>query len=420
MSAPSHRSGLTLALGTLLHAFTHAYQSLLIPLYILVTADLRLPGLRPVTLIVAAYNAVYFLLSYPAGILTDCCNRKALLGIGLLGNAAAIGLMGATHQYGALLAMGIAAGLFGTLFHPAANALMSAHYPRSPGMALGIMGIGSGIGFFVGSQYSGWRAETARRGWLGMSNWQLPCAEMALAGLIVGVAFLFLAREVEHGSSQRPRAAMGSRLRWRTLAISGILGWRDFAGVATSSLVSIYLQQAHGYDARQTGWILGAMGLISIAATPLAVWATSGRRRLSGLAAVVIGGGLTLIAVPHLGIAWLLTVLGIFQVFHLGSYAISEVSLVERVDGAVRGRVIGLYLTICGTMGSLAPWAVGWWADHAGAQVYRQSAYSAVFSIMGGMMIFASLAVRLIARIGSAQELSTGEAMKIAESEPAV
>ena len=186
--------GLTLGLAAVLHAFTHAYQSVLVPLYILMVADLKLPGVRSAALVVAVYGAVYFLLSYPAGVLADRLNRKVLLGVGLVGNALAIGLMGLTHQYWAILALAVAAGMFGTLFHPAANALMSAHYPKSPGMALGMLGIGSGIGFFFGSQYAGWRAETVTHTWLGTANWQAPCVEMGLAGIGVGLIFLVLAR----------------------------------------------------------------------------------------------------------------------------------------------------------------------------------------------------------------------------------
>ena len=38
------------------------------------------------------------------------------------------------------MAFGVLAGLFGTLFHPAANALGPAHYPKSPGMDALVLG----------------------------------------------------------------------------------------------------------------------------------------------------------------------------------------------------------------------------------------------------------------------------------------
>src|SRR5688572_24251073 len=155
------RSHATLALCTVLHAFTHAYGTMLVPLYLLVVADLKLPGVSYASAIVTIYGLVYCLGSFPAGVMADRCNRKALLGIGLIGNALAIAAMGITRRYELLMLAGVLAGIFGTLFHPAANALATAHYPKSPGMAIGVLGMGAGIGFFAGPQYAGWRAQLA-------------------------------------------------------------------------------------------------------------------------------------------------------------------------------------------------------------------------------------------------------------------
>lgn len=247
------RRHLTLALCTLLHAFTHAYHIVLVPLYLLICADLGLSRVKLATLVVTVYAGVYCLLSYPAGILTDRLNRKMLLGVGLIGNAIAIGLMGVANDYWMLVALGIMAGVFGSVFHPAANALAAAHYPRNPGSALGILGIGTGIGFFCGAQYSGWRAQNPGAFWPA-AGWQVPCIELGLAGLLVGVLFLFLAAEAPHAESARRAAApLGPGLRRKAVGIALLVGLRDFAGGATISLLSIYLQKAHGYTVKQTG-----------------------------------------------------------------------------------------------------------------------------------------------------------------------
>ena len=79
------RSHLTLILCTVLHAFTHAYGAMLVPLYLLMVRDLKLPGVSRASLIVTVSAVVYCLVSYMPGILADRFNRKALLGIGLLG-----------------------------------------------------------------------------------------------------------------------------------------------------------------------------------------------------------------------------------------------------------------------------------------------------------------------------------------------
>src|SRR5687768_3367855 len=163
------RSRTTLLLCTLLHAFTHAYGTILVPLYLLMVTDLKLQGVWQASLIVTVYGLVYCIVSYGAGVLADRVDRKFLLGVGLIGNAIAITLMGLTKHYELLVALGIVAGLFGSLFHPAANALVPSHFPKSPGMAIGILGCGAGLGFFAGPQFAGWRAETAA--------WQLRSEE---------------------------------------------------------------------------------------------------------------------------------------------------------------------------------------------------------------------------------------------------
>src|SRR5438552_5031279 len=220
------RSHVTVALCTLVDALTHAYGTLLVPLYLLVVRDLNLGGVKSVSFIVTIYGFVYCLCSYGAGVLADKYNRKALLGVGLLGNALAVTAMGLTRQYEWLVAWGVVGGLFGTLFHPAANALVPAHYPKSPGMAIGLLGIGSGIGFYAGPQYAGWRAQGATWHLAHIADWQRPFVESGLAGLVIGIIFLFVAKEVQRRASTRDSTShpTGKALALRIFTISLILG----------------------------------------------------------------------------------------------------------------------------------------------------------------------------------------------------
>jgi MFS family permease len=402
-TAGDPRSILTLALCTLLHGFTHAYGTLLVPLYLLIVADLKLGGIKGASLIVTVYGLVYCFGSYAAGVVADRANRKTLLGLGLLGNAGAVLLMGLTRRYEALLALAVLAGVAGTFFHPAANALVPAHFPKAPGMAIGLLGMGSGLGFFVGPQYAGWRAQTA--GWhLGqMANWQRPCVELGAAGLIVGAVFMMLAREAPRSEpSHRPGRSAGlpKGMPLRIAAIGGILGCRDFAGVAGLSLASIYLQKAHGLNAARTGLIVGQMMLLSVLVNPLAVFLTPGNRRLPALAAVLLAGAVTASFIPYAPLRYALVVLCTFQTFQLGSYAVSDAAMLERVSASVRGRVVGLFLMIAGTFSSTGPWVMGWWTDRLGARATDPHAYGPLFGSLGIMMAVATISAPIIARLG--------------------
>jgi MFS family permease len=403
---PTFRSHVTLFLCMILHAFTHAFGTLLVPLYLLMQSDLRLRGVSYASAVVTVYGIVYCAMSFVAGEMADRYNRKMLLGIGLIGNALAITAMGLTRQYELIMMFGVLAGLFGTLFHPAANALVPAHYPRSPGMAIGLLGIGSGIGFFAGPQFAGWRAQSADWTFGAVANWQKPLIEAGVAGAVIGVIFLLVAREVgwhvvpRGGQKRQP---LDPRLRKNVRNLAFVLGCRDFAGLATISLASIYLQKAHGLDAKRTGFIVGVMMLTSIVINPFMVYFSPGRRRLPMLAAVLVLGGLVVAVTPLVPLRYVLGVLMTFMVFQLGSYALSDAAMLERVAPQVRGRVVGLFLTIAGTASSTAPFVMGYWTDRLGDRAAQPHAYLPLFATLGVLMILAAACPPLIARLGNVE-----------------
>ena len=127
-------------------------------------------------------------------------------------------------------------------------------------------------------------------------------------------------------------------------------------------------------------------------------------RRLRALAGILVSGGLVLATVPWAATAWLLPVLMCFQALHLGSYAVGEAALLERVGPNDRGRVVGLFIGLAGTIASSAAWAMGRWTDSLGAAAQLRDSYYLPFAAMGGLMMLASLAMALIARLGPASE----------------
>jgi len=408
-SLPTVRSHVTLVLCMVLHGFTHAYGTMLVPLYLLVVQDFQLSGVKRAALVVTIYGVVYCLGSYAAGVLADRFDRRLLLGIGLIGNALAIIGMGLTRQYEMLVLLAVCAGVFGTLFHPAANALIPAHYPKSPGMAIGLLGIGSGLGFFAGPQFAGWRAESATWTFGLVADWQRPLVEAGVVGLLFGFIFLLVAREARptRRAADGPRGRgepLGPTLRARTIAIASVLGCRDFAGVATITLASIYLQKAHGLSVKQTGFILGTMMLLSTVVNPLAVYLTPGKRRLPALSVILIASAGVIALTPHVRLALVLPVLTLFQTLQLSSYAISDAAMLERVDPNHRGRIIGLFLTIAGTGASMSPWVMGFWTDMLGVRATVPEGYALPFASLGMLMLIASASTPLIARLGKAHE----------------
>ena len=139
---------------------------------------------------------------------------------------------------------------------------------------------------------------------------------------------------------------------------------RDFAGVAGLSLAAIYVRNVFHFTVAQAGLFVGVMMLTSVVVNPLCVLITSGNRRLPGLSIMLVFGGVAVATVPFWPMHAALIVMCLFQTAQLGSYAISDAAMLRTgVHTDVRGRVVGLFLLIAGTVGALGPWVVGFWVD---------------------------------------------------------
>jgi MFS family permease len=402
-SSANFRSHVTLALSTVLHLFTHAYGVMLVPLYLLMVNDLHLKGVSAAALVVTVYGVTYNLFSFTAGKLADGYDRRVLLSIGLLGNSVAIVLMGMTHHYWMIMLLSVMAGLFGTLFHPAANALVSAHYPASPGMAIGLLGIGSGLGFYIGPRFAGWRADLPAPMYLHIAAWQRPLVELGALGVITAVLYLLFAKETARiQKTRRAHVELGRNLRRKMMWISLTLGCRDFAGVSAVSLIGIFLQKARGMDARETGRFVGVMMLGSMIVNPLLVYFSPHRRRLPVLVALLIGSGIMLVAIPFTPLVVTLVALAIFEALHLGCYAVGDAAMLERVPDQLRGRLTGMFLALAGTVASLGPWVVGFFSDRLGAHGTEPHAYVPLFACNGALLLVAVSSIPIISRLGSA------------------
>ena len=172
----------------------------------------------------------------------------------------------------------------------------------------------------------------------------------------------------------------------------------------------IYLLRAHGLDAKRTGFIVGAMMLVSVIVNPLFVYFSGGRRRLPTLSAMLVLGGLVVMTLPMWPLAGVLPVMCLFQTFQLGSYAVSDAATLERVPANVRGRVVGLFLLFAGTFASTGPWVMGAWTDWLGERAHEPMAYLPLFGTLGALMVLAAFSTPLIARLG-VQDQGAIEAM---------
>jgi MFS transporter, FSR family, fosmidomycin resistance protein len=384
MTSPSHQQHRqrTLALCTVLHAFTHVYQVALLPLYFLIQKDLGLARVEQATFLVTALMISYFAPSFFMGIMADYWSRKKILAWGLAINGLGFIALSQAKTYSAALLCMIVAGIGGSFFHPAATALVVRLFPGTAGKALGFLGIGAGVGFFAGPIYCGWRASTA--------GWRAPLLELGILGVITAAIFAFLADDeapVAHGA-EPPRERMFASVHVWVAFIAAALAFslRDFTGSSMGSLGSLFLQRAHGLDLKSTGAILSAIFLASAISNPV-FGKLSDKGRLKWTLIVLSIALIFIVLFPRVSPAWSAPVLALYGFFFMASYPMVEAALMESVHDSVRGRVFGLFITIGGICGNLAHWAMGAWVEHLGPAAQNPRAYYSIYYTLAALVV---------------------------------
>ena len=384
----------TLLLAALLHAFTNIYHVALMPLYLPMVADLGLTGVDQATSLVTVMMVAYFLPAFGVGILADRFSRKRLLALGLLVNGIGFFGLSLARDQATAVAWVALAGLGGSLFHPAATALVARLYPDRTGRALGLLGIGASLGFFIGPLYSGWRAEAA--------GWRAPVAELGLAGVAMAGIFWWLAAEAPgeasasaDGSVARPRRMpLFPAPAFLVVFVATAVGFalRDFAGAGNGTLCSLYLQKAHGDSVEGAGRVLSLMFVASALSNPV-FGHLSDRGRLTWAGALMAVSAVLLGLLPWTSRAAFPWALATFGFFFMAVYPVVEAAVMQAVPDAVRGRAFGFFITVGGLLGNSAHWVLGRAVRALGDRASDPGAYRVLFGALAVMLVVALAAL---------------------------
>jgi MFS family permease len=365
-----------------LHAFTHLYHVALIPLYLPIQRDLRLGSVDQATLLQTVLMLAYFVPSYWLGVLADRWDRRQLLAWGLAINGLGfVGLAWAPNHAIALTSV-IVAGFGGCCYHPAATALVARLYPVGTGRALGLVGIGAGVGFFVSPIYVGWRAEAA--------GWLAPLLELGLAGMLVAALFYWLT-DPETGSRPAPGRKLTPMFPGRTLwlwfiAASLLFSLRDFAGSSVGTLSSLFMQRAHGFSLQHTGLTLSAIFLAAVISNPL-FGGLSDRGRMRWTGFVLGAAALGIALFPRVAPQWFVPTLAWYGFFFMASYPMVEAALMESVPDATRGRIYGFFITVGGLGGNFSHWVAGRHVEALGPAASTAASYQVPYAALAGLVL---------------------------------
>lgn len=384
----------TLYLATILHCFTHLYMVALIPIYLPIQKEFKLSTVDQVTSLVTIQMMAYFLPSIYIGKLADKLSRKTLLSIGIFINSLSFIGIGIAPSYAAAMLCVALAGIGGSFFHPAAIALIAKLYPETTGRALGIAGIGASAGFFIGPLYTGWRASMT-------GNWRIPLIELGIAGLLMAILFtLFAYKDQPH---ERPKSQhhnnikiFDSKILWAAFLLSCVFfSLRDFAGGAMQSLTSLYLQNAHNWSLKQTGLALSLISLASGISNPL-FGHLSDKHRYRWVVFIIATSSAVIFSFPYIKPNYVMFSLMIYGFFFMASYPLVEAALMQSFDDSIRGRVCGIFLTVCSVIGNMAHWVSGKWVNTLGAAANSSSAYKPLFSSLAILALLSLIALPLL------------------------
>jgi len=417
---PNHKTR-TLWLAGALHAFTHVYQVALLPLYLLIQKDLKLVSVCQATLLVTVMMAGYFLPAYPMGMAADRFNRKKLLAGGLAINSLGFILLSLAPNYATALLAVFLSGVGGSFYHPAATAMVARLCPVGTGKALGLVGIGASVGFFVGPLYAGWRVGALEAA-AGATAWRQPVLELGVLGLLMTGIFVWLAPEEApqtgqtgqtgrtDGTGGQESVRKAARLfptpaLWVFFLLAAFcFSLRDFTGASMGSLGSLFLQKAHDYSPKLTGLALSGIFLASAVSNPL-FGHLSDRGRMRWTMMVLLVAAAVVALFPHAPAAATIPTYLVYGFFFMASYPMVEAALMESVPDAMRGRVFGLFITVGGLVGNSSHWAVGAWVKQLGDRASAPEGYFAGYAFLAALLVVSLLGLPCLHAIRTREHL---------------
>jgi MFS family permease len=182
---------INLILCSVMHGLNHYLMIFYKPMYPLMAGYFGLGSVAEITTRMTIAYVGYGIANFLTGALSRRISLKLLLFFGMLLMSLSTVLMAAVPagSYSLAIVFSFLMGLGGGTYHPAANTLMTSLYEKKQGHAIGILSIGSAIGF-VAAPLLG---TNIGRDLIGFQNLFLLSG---LAGLLYAVVFFILLRDV--------------------------------------------------------------------------------------------------------------------------------------------------------------------------------------------------------------------------------
>ncbi len=217
-------------------------------------------------LLVASYAAAQFIATPILGRLSDRFGRRPILMLSIAGNVLGFGLLALANNLWLLFAARILAGLTGGNISVAQAYITDVTAPKDRARGLGMIGAAFGLGFIIGPVTGGLLNEVSP------AAPALAAAGLSLLNLLmVGLWLpesLTADRRAELAQAGRPALTLGALLSALRRPLVGPLlnarFWFALAFALFQSVLSLYALYRFNLSARDTGFVLAYVGLLSV------------------------------------------------------------------------------------------------------------------------------------------------------------
>jgi MFS family permease len=201
------------------------------------------------------------------GIYSDrSAKRSILVSAGLAATALTIAALPLAHTYHLLLTLSFLAGVAASTYHPAGTTLVTEHYPRKMGFALGVHALGGPLGTSVGPIMLGALAAHL--------SWQEALYIIALPGVLAALIYAKLVRDVKFNEVSGEKLGAldeGSLKQAAPLLATFIAAYLmgQFAVETMVDFIPLYLTTAFLVAAPTAAILLGLMRILGVVGGPL-------------------------------------------------------------------------------------------------------------------------------------------------------
>ncbi|MCY4191265.1 MAG: MFS transporter [Rhodospirillaceae bacterium] len=343
-----------------------------------------------ISLVMTVFATCQFIFAFPLGWLSDRIGRKPVLALSMFGSVISFTLLGFAETLLMIFAARALGGMMGANISVAHAYVSDVTSGRERARAMGMLGASFGGGFVFGPAIGGAvaGADPSNPGQIAF----FIGAVISAVGMIGSLIFL---KEPENQQSMAKEKSFTARLQGFSVALSTpimlvpiiVSGLAGLAMAGLEATYALWVHEARGWGARQTGWFFFYIGLVLVVVQGCFIGPVNramGERRMLYLGLTIITAGMALVAVSDTLLLVFLN--GTLIAMGYGFIDPAVASLISRNSPAdQQGAVMGVLQSVSSLARVIGPASAGLLFAEAG----RNAPYIAGAIILAMTLAFA-------------------------------